>query len=153
MMVEISITDDVPMDELRALYRDPYIARVGHDHRMASPIDHERATYYAAYVDEEFAGAFLAIRQTQIELDVHALLKRRYIEFSREFGHGFISVCFEDPEIERLTAKVIDGLTGALNYCLKIGFTYEGAMRKACYQGGVAKDVHILGLLREEVMK
>jgi hypothetical protein len=138
------------MYELEMLYSDPYIAKVGHDHRPAGFIDHPRAQYYSAYVDGEFAGAFLAIRVSAIELDVHSLLKREFVRQSRELGKMFFRECFSDREIQRITAKVIDGFQCALNYCLKLGFTYEGAMRGAIYQSGVPKSVHILGMLRGE---
>jgi len=145
----VRVTEGVRDDDLKALYRDPYISRVGHDYRPASPIDHPLVTYLSAWVDDVFVGAFMAIQQTAIEIEVHALLKRKAIMRSRELGMAFIDWCFTKP-IERITAWVIEGLESAKNYCLRLGFTFEGVRRSACIQNGSLKNLYMLGMTRQQ---
>lgn len=135
---------------LAALYRDPYIARVGHDHRPATPVEHPAAQYVGAHVDGALVGAFLLIESGFIEIDVHALLTRRALPHSRALGRLVLDRIFADRTIERITAYVIEGLTAARNYCLKLGFKAEGFRRAACVQGGVLLGVHMLGMTRSD---
>lgn len=137
-------------DALAAIYRDPYVSRIGHDYRAAEPIKHPNARYLGAYVDGDLVGAFLLIESGSIETDLHALLTRRALEHSRELGRLCLDHVFRSPEIERVTAYIIGGLTAARNYCLKLGFVTEGLRRNACMQGGQLLGVHILGMTRNE---
>lgn len=135
---------------LAALYRDPYVSRVGHDHRPAAPIEHPNVRYLGARVDGELVGAFLVIESGFIETDLHALLTRRALPHSRALGRLCLDHAFSNPEIERVTAYVIEGLSAARNYCLKLGFKTEGLRRNACRQHGRLVGVHILGMTRNE---
>lgn len=137
-------------DALAALYRDPYIARVGHDHRQAEPIDHPAASYLGAYADDQLQGAFLVIESGFIELDLHALLTRRALPRCREFGRMCLSWAFGHAHVQRVTAYVIEGLEQAKNYCLKLGFQLEGLRRDACQQAGRLLGVHVLGMTRRD---
>ena len=148
MLLELKpLTDD---GALAALYGDPYIARIGHDHRRAEPIHHQYAKYLGAYADGDLVGAFLIIESGFIEVDLHALLTRRALPHSRELGRMCIAQAFLSPEIFRVTAYVIEGLESARNYCLKLGFKTEGMRRDACMQGGTLLGVHVLGLTRTD---
>lgn len=135
---------------LSSLYADPYIARVGHDHRGASPINHPAASYLGAYVDGEFVGAFLVIESGYIELDLHALLARRALPYSRRLGRLCLAMAFARAEVQRVTAYVIEDLRSAFNYCLKLGFQSEGMRRDACMKGGKLYGVHVLGMTRND---
>ncbi len=135
---------------LAPLFLDPYIARVGHDDRPAAPIAHPHVHYLGARVDGELVGAFMLVESGYIEVDVHALLARRALRHSRELGHMCLAHVFGDPCIQRATAYVIEGLTTARNYCLKLGFQHEGFRRSACRQNGRLLGVHILGITRND---
>ena len=148
-MAKLRITEGIAPDHLAEVYSDAYIARVGHDQRPFAPVIHPVATYVSAWVDDAFAGAFLAVRATSVETDVHALLFRRTVKHSRELGRMFISWCFERP-IFRITAQIIEGLDSALNYCLRLGFKREGFKPAVCTQGGALRGVHILGITRAD---
>lgn len=137
-------------DALAALYRDPYISRVGHDDRPAEPLSHPAVRYVGAHVDGELVGAFLLIESGFVEVDAHVLLSRKALPYSRSFGRMVLAQIFDDAHIERVTAYVIDGLTAAINYCRKLGFKYEGARRNACRKAGRLLDIHILGLTRND---
>ena len=145
----LAVTEGITQEHLQEVYSDSYIARVAHDTRPFAPINHPNVTYLSAWIGGKFAGAFMAIKQSALELELHALLKKSSVIYSRELGHAFLIWAFSHP-IRRVTAYIIEGLEGAKNYCIKLGFVEEGRRRKACTQNGVAKDVYILGLLREE---
>ena len=135
---------------LDALFRDPYIARVGHDDRPAAPIEHPHVHYLGARVDGDLVGAFMVIESGFVEVDVHALLTRRALPHSRALGRLCLAQAFASPAIERVTAYVIEGFTAARNYCLKLGFKTEGLRRSACRQNGRLLGVHVLGITRNE---
>lgn len=144
-MVTVGITEQ----HLQEVYSDPYIARVGHDHRPVAPIHHPNATYLSAWVGDSFAGAFIAIKQSTVELELHALLKKSALKQSRALGVACLAWAFAQP-ILRVTAYIIEGLEAAKNYCIKLGFKEEGRRRCACVQGGVEKDVYVLGMTRQD---
>jgi len=143
------VTLGISQQHLLEVYQDPYIARVGHDHRPAAPIDHPNATYLSAWVGDSFAGAFLVIKQSAVELELHALLKKSALKQSRDLGMSCLAWAFAQP-ILRVTAYIIEGLEAVKNYCLKLGFKLEGCRRNACVQNGVVKDVYVLGMTRQE---
>ena len=144
-MVTVGITEQ----HLMEVYSDPYITKVGHDHRPAAPIQHPNVTYLSAWVGGSFVGAFIAIKQSSVELELHALLKKSALKQSRTLGFACLTWAFAQP-ILRVTAYIIEGLETAKNYCIKLGFKVEGCRRCACMQGGIVKDVYVLGMTRQE---
>lgn len=145
----VTVTEGITPAHLIDIYSDSYISRIGHDHRCAAPVIHPNVTYISAWIGDTFAGAFMAIKQSAIEFELHALLKKKSIRHSRELGRKFLEWAFSHP-ILRVTAYIIEGLEAAKNYCIKLGFKEEGCRRNACVKNGIAKDVYILGLIREE---
>ena len=137
------------LDALAALYADPYIARVGHDHRAAAPIVHPDVHYIGAHVNGALVGAFIVIESGWIEHDVHALLSRRALPWSRQLGAMMLARMFENSALQRITAQVIEGLEAARNYCMRLGFCLEGFKRNALMVGGKLRGVYMLGLTRE----
>jgi hypothetical protein len=142
-MVTIGITEQ----HLMQVYADPYITKIRHDHRPAAPIQHPLVTYLSAWIGGNFAGAFVAVRFSPVEIELHALLMRSSLKHSRSLGNACLQWAFAQP-IQRVTAYVIEGLEAAKNYCLKLGFKEEGRRRAACMQGGIAKDIYVLGMTR-----
>lgn len=145
----LAVIEGITDEHLQEVYSDPYICRIGHDHRPASPISHPNVSYLTATVNGRFAGAFMVIRFSSLELELHSLLKRSFVKHSRELGRAFLAWAFSKP-IQRVTAYIIEGMETARNYCLKLGFKDEGCRRQACMQNGVLKNVYILGMVREE---
>jgi hypothetical protein len=151
MMLEVSIMKESELHELLDIYSDPYISKIGHDHRPASIVVHPRVVYLSAKINDKIVGAFLAIRQTATDMHLHSLLKKEALPKSRELGKMCIDWAFSsNKEIQRVTANIIEGLEQAKNYCLKLGFVYEGRLRKAIAKDGKKLDIHILGITREE---
>lgn len=135
---------------IKKIYDDPYIKKVGHDFRPASPIIHDNAYYFGAYIDDQLVGLFLMIDTNYIDVDVHSLLTRKALRYCRELGRLCIDVIFSNKDIQRLTGWVTEGLETALNYDLKIGFKYEGFKRDALLVNGELKGLHLVGLTRKD---
>lgn len=149
-MAALSISSVTNPLALRELYADPYIARVGHDHRSAEVLIHPDAHYFAASVDGVMVGAFLLIESGYIEVDVHALLRRQALPHCRDLGRLFLDEVFRMQHVQRVMAQVIEGLESARNYCLRLGFKNEGFKRAACMRSGQLVGVHMLGLTRTD---
>jgi len=148
----LAVTEGITKGHLLEVYSDPYILKVGHDHRPAAPIDHPAVTYLSAWVGETFVGAFMAIRFSPVEIEWHSLLSKTAIKDSRGLGRAFLAWAFAQP-ILRVTAYVIEGLESAKNYGLKLGMTLEGFRRDACIQSGQIKGVYVLGITRTDWSK
>lgn len=142
------LTVGITVEHLAELYSDPYIAsRIAHDDRQPLPVFHELAFYLSAWVDGKFAGAFLVIKYTDHDWELHSLLKREFLKYSRSFGRECIAYCF-GRGVNRLTVWIIDGLKTVENFCLKLGFSKDGVRRSACLKDGVFRDVHMYGMTR-----
>lgn len=149
-MAALSVFKASSLSDVAWVYDDPYIQRIGHDYRHADVIDHPLAHYYVASVDGVPVGAFLVIHSCFIEADVHALLTKKALQHSRALGLLLLDKVFRDYQISRVTAQVIQGLEKAVNYCKKLGFSYEGMKRNACKRNGQLIGVHFLGVTRQD---
>jgi len=149
-MTQITITTGITDEHLQLVYADSRIQRIGHDHRPAAPVIHPLAQYLSAWVDGAFVGAFLSIRALSTEIEIHALLLSQAIHESRKLGRLVLAWAFEQPGILRVTGLVIDGLDSALNYCRKVGMTYEGRKRHVCLINGKPTDIHITGMTLQD---
>lgn len=129
----------------------PYVAsRVTHDHRMPGYIAHPDVRYLCAMVDGKVAGVFTLIDFSALEVEVHAGLLPWVVRHSRDLGRACLAHVFADPEVQRATAHIIEGLESARNYCLKLGFQQEGFRRSACSKDSRLIGVHVLGLTRAD---
>ncbi len=149
-MLEVSVMKNDELKELINIYSDPYIKQISHDHREANIIVHPNVTYLAAKVNNEIVGAFLAIKLNPTDIELHSLLTKKAIKHSRELGKLCIDWAFSFKDVQRVTANVMQGLEKAKNYCLKLGFIYEGTKRNACLKDGKLIDLHILGITRQD---
>lgn len=85
---------------------------------------------------------------------------RIYIGDLSERGKGYgkeameivMRYCFDELKLERL---YLDHYTGnpASHLYLKLGFQYEGVLRKNCRKNGVLYDVHLMSILKDEYEK
>jgi hypothetical protein len=146
----LTLTPLEDSEALCSIYADPWVSKVGHDHRPASPILHPAAKYLGAYVHGKLVGAFLVIESGFIELDLHALLTKKAVPWSRELGRMCLDYAFGLTHIERVTANVLEGLESARNYCMKLGFKYEGFKRNVAHRNGKPIGLYILGMTRAE---
>lgn len=149
-MLAVSVCEGITQERLQEVYSDPYIARAQHDHRPFAPICHPLATYLTATVGGVFAGAFLAIRTSSMEIDVHALIKRDFAKHSRALGRAFIVWAFSHPGVERISANVFEGLESVRNYCIKLGLVQEGFKRNAFMKNGVIGGIYMMGITKQD---
>ncbi len=85
---------------------------------------------------------------------------RIYIGDLSERGKGYgqqsmeaaMKYCFDELHFERL---YLDHYTGnpASQLYLKLGFQYEGVLRKNCRKNGILYDVHLMSMLKDEYYK
>ena len=145
------VTEGITAEQLAEVYADPYIQRLSHDYGAAAPITHPLVTYLSAWVDGDFAGAFMAIEYSDTETELHSLLLRRALKSSRPLGHACINWAFTDsPIVQRVTAYVFESMLTARNYCLRLGFRIEGFRRDAFSYNGAPEGVWVLGITRPE---
>jgi RimJ/RimL family protein N-acetyltransferase len=149
-------TDGAAIDVLRAavdsVFSDPYVRdRVAHDHRSPGFIAHPDVRYLAARANGRLAGFFLLIDVSPLEVETHAALLRWALPYSRDLGRACLAHVFRDPQVQRASAPVIEGLDSARNYCRKLGFREEGFRRAACMKNGRLLGVHLLGITRAEL--
>lgn len=72
--------------------------------------------------------------------------------YGREAMELLLDYCFNDLKMERIS---LDHYTGnaAADLYLKLGFNYEGIMRKAAKRDNEFFDLHLMSILREEYKK
>ena len=146
----LQVEPGITQTDLQRLYSDPYIQRVGWDEVPAQPILHPHVQYLSALVYGDFAGAFMAIRFSDREIEMHSLLRKKYLPESRELAGLALDWAFSRSLVHRVTAYITGDLVAAMNFCLKLGFKFEGIRREACIKNGVPLDVHIFGILKNE---
>jgi hypothetical protein len=147
----IEVTEGITPDQLREVYADARVAAVfSREGQLAEPISHPLVRYWSAFVSGRFAGAFVAIRQSAIEIEVHALLLQRAVRHSRSLAARFIDELFELDGVHRLTAWVRADFGKVSNLCRRLGFKLEGTRRMACVTNAGSHDVLMFGLLKSE---
>lgn len=160
-MLAVSVLSIAPLqlptsEAMRAVV-DPILthpqiaAKVGHDHRESGYISHPNVSYLGAYVNNELVGVFTIIESGFVEVDIHASILPAGIAEARVLGAMAVDYLFKTtPDLARITAYVIEGLETAKNYCIKVGFVYEGKRRDACLKNGQLVGIHVLGLTRKD---
>lgn len=143
--VQIGISEE----HLIEIYSDNYISRVAHDNRAFVPYQSSQSVYLTAYVGEKFAGAFLAIFISPLEIEFHSFLKKEANLYCRELGNAFLNWAFS-LKIERVTAQIGGHLQSVINYAKKLGFKQEGIKRNAISVNSELKDVYIMGMTRAD---
>ena len=145
-MVSFGISEE----NLQDIYSDNYISKASHDNRPFEPVRHELVKYISAFIDGKFMGAFMIILFSKTEIEVHSLLKKTSIKYSRELGKEAIELIFKTYDNLRLTAYILDGLYKPMSYVKKIGFELEGIKKDACMKDNKITDIHMFGLTRKK---
>lgn len=74
-----------------------------------------------------------AVTAFEIGYDVNKKYWRRGYAF--EFLSAFLDFCLRELRVDLITAGCVDGNVASMNLLKKLGFTYEGKLRKALYHG------------------
>ena len=139
-------------DNIRSLYKDKYITdAIKQDNRECIPVRNNLVSYVSTFVDNEFMGAFLFIRYSRYEAEIHSLLKRKALNHSRDLAKLMIDYTFKDKDIMRITTLILSDLNKVKNFVRKLGFTHEGTKRNVTLRNKKCLDVDIFGIIREEI--
>lgn len=147
--MEVFISDNVTPTMINEIYNSEYIIScIGYDSCSPSYINHPLAKYISAWCNELFLGLILCVRYNQYEIEMHSLLKKESIPYSREIGKIIIDKMFSDQEVIRITAPVQGDLKSTMNFLEKIGFVKEGIKKDAIIKKGIITDMYIYGITR-----
>ena len=145
-MVSFGISEE----NLQDIYSDNYISKASHDDRPFEPVHHDLVKYISAFIDGKFMGAFMIVLFSKTEIEVHSLLKKTSIKYSRELGKESISLVFSTYDNLRLTAQIIDGMYKPMSFIKKLGFELEGIRKDACMKDNKITNIHMFGLTRKK---
>ena len=99
-------------------------------------------------------GDFLAVTvfsaYTGTNIDMHIAARPKSHWLSRSFFNASFELPFRVLEVPRVTGLIRAENLKAQRFVTRLGFQYEGRMRKAFPDGG---DLVLYGLLREEYLK
>jgi hypothetical protein len=142
------VSDPAAVD---SVLTDPFVAdRLRHDGQEPGYVKHEALTYSGAFLNGELVGLILAIRHSEWEIEAHIAVKRSAILAARSFALEWLASAWLDPELMRVTVLPYASNRSAINFCAHLGFGVEGIRRRACKRGGVATDVIVMGMVRED---
>lgn len=89
-----------------------------------------------------------AVTAFEIGYDVNENFWRR--GYAYEFLSAFVSFCIKDLKVDLITAGCFEGNDASMNLLRKLGFCYEGKLRKALYHGIFgASDIHSFYIEKE----
>lgn len=150
----LTLSTKITEHQLKELYSDPYIINASkEDNEDFEPIIHPLVTYYGTFVNNVFKGAFLHIKYDTHEIEIHSLLKKDILKYSRDFGTLMLKEIFRDKKIQRATSFLANDMNTVKNYLVKMGFKLEGLKRKAIFKNNEFKDVCMYGITRDEWSK
>lgn len=137
-------------EQVNAFYNDEYVKEQYRDDITDSFefTGRDNVTYTGAFVDGDLGAMFYCVDISGIEVEVHLAFYKEYTFYSRAICKEFIRWMFEDNDVFRITTYVMDFRRVAVNLALKLGFKYEGCMRKCTIRDGVFYDKHVLGITR-----
>lgn len=138
-------------DQVNSFYADEFVKEQYRDDITDSFefIERENVMYIGAFVDGDLGAMFYCSDVSSIETEVHLAFYKEYTPYSRIICKEFIRWMFEENGIYRITTYVMDFRRVAVNLALKIGFQYEGFMRKCSIRDGVWYGKHVLGITKE----
>lgn len=136
----------VSEENLKSLYEDSYIQQASHDNKPFEPIIHPLVKYASVFDNDTFLGAFMIVFFSKTEIEIHALLRKSSLYFSKQAGKEIIDFIFNEIKPLRITANIICSLKKAQNYVLKLGFKLEGIREDGCIKDGNIENINMYGL-------
>jgi RimJ/RimL family protein N-acetyltransferase len=70
--------------------------------------------------------------------------------YGTEACERFVDYAFDERNVHRMSARVMDGNAGSRRIWEKLGFEHEGVLRDAEFMGGEYRDMHVYGVLEDE---
>ena len=150
-MASLKVSDISSKTERIQLYQNDYVLSAFGELHTKEPIENEFFKYHSCYVDGIFVGCFLEIIRSPIESEVHSLLFKSAIKYSRELARIFIKNLFNSRPIFRISTQVMQIHGSVINFCLKIGFVFEGIKQCADMKDGKLQSMVMFRILRGEI--
>jgi len=100
--------------------------------------------------NDEFLAVTVFSSFTATNMDMHIAARPKSRWLSRSFFNASFEFPFRVLEVARVTGLIRAENLNAQRFASRLGFKYEGCMRKAFPDGG---DLVLYGLLREEYLK
>ena len=100
--------------------------------------------------DDQFLAVTVFSAYTGTNIDMHIAARPKSHWLSRSFFNASFELPFLVLEVPRVTGLIRAENLDAQRFVSRLGFQYEGRMRKAFPDGG---DLVLYGLLREEYLK
>lgn len=150
-MASLKVSDISSKTERIQLYQNDYVLSAFGELHTKKPIENEFFKYHSCYVDGIFVGCFLEIIRSPIESEVHSLLFKSAIKYSRELARIFIKNLFNSRPIFRISTQVMQIHGSVINFCLKIGFIFEGIKQCADMKDGKLQNMVMFRILKGEI--
>ena len=100
--------------------------------------------------NDEFVAVTVFSAYTGTNIDMHIAARHKSNWLSRRYFNAAFELPFLVLEVPRVTGLIRAENLNAQHFVARLGFQYEGRMRKAFPDGG---DLVLYGLLREEYLK
>lgn len=100
--------------------------------------------------NDEFVAVTVFSAWTKTNIDMHIAARPKSHWLSRSYFNAAFEFPFLVLEVPRVTGLIRAGNLNAQRFVSRLGFTYEGRMRKAFPDG---EDLVLYGMLREEYLK
>lgn len=100
--------------------------------------------------NNEFVAVTVFSAYTGTNIDMHIAARHKSNWLSRRYFNAAFELPFMVLEVPRVTGLIRAENLNAQHFVARLGFQYEGRMRKAFPDGG---DLVLYGLLREEYLK
>lgn len=150
-MASLKVSNNSSQTERAQLYQNVYVLSAFGELHTKEPIENEFFKYHSCYVDGIFVGCFLEIIRSPIESEVHSLLFKSAIKYSRELARIFIKNVFNSRPIFRISTQVMQIHGSVINFCLKIGFIFEGIKQCADMKDGKLQNMVMFRILKGEI--
>lgn len=150
-MASLKVSNNSSQKERAQLYQNDYVLSAFGELHTKEPIENEFFKYHSCYVDGIFVGCFLEIIRSPIESEVHSLLFKSAIKYSRELARIFIKNVFNSRPIFRISTQVMQIHGSVINFCLKIGFIFEGIKQCSDMKDGKLQSMVMFRILRGEI--
>lgn len=147
----LTVSENSSDKELRHVYENDYVLSAFGELHTREPIKSDIVKYHSCYVNGDFVGCFLEIMRSPIESEVHSLLFKSAAKHCRELALIFVRQLFESKSIVRVCTQVMHCHRSVINFCLKIGFKYEGIKECADIKNGELQHLILFRILRGEV--
>ena len=113
-----------------------------------------RAARKAGYIYltdlDSYSATIAGIMDKEFVKGLVKQIRRGKYTFSQDAFHTLLKFCFEELELERVMADVVNRNRTAVNLVVREGFKKEGLLRNYIKLNGSLYDVAVFGLLRGE---